>query len=151
MLSAALVVFALTGPPVDLGADYQLGGAYRPAEGVGVVARDRRAQPASGAYSICYVNAFQAQPGARRWWLSRHPDLVLRSAGKPIVDKNWGELLLDTGTKTKRKALPASSAAGSTGAAVLVSMRLSPTTSTPGSAARDCFDVVTTWLSRSFS
>lgn len=107
MLSAALVTLALAGAPlpVDLGADYQLGGAYRPAEGVGVVARDRRAQPASGAYSICYVNAFQAQPGARRWWLSRHPDLVLRSAGKPIVDKNWGELLLDTGTKTKRKAL----------------------------------------------
>ena len=105
MLSAALVVFALAGPPVDLGADYQLGGAYRPAEGVGVVVRDRKRQPASGAYSICYVNAFQAQPGARRWWLSQHPNLVLRSHGKPIVDENWGEMLLDTGTRTKRRAL----------------------------------------------
>ena len=105
MLSAALVVFALAGPPVDLGADYQLGGAYRPAEGVGVVVRDRKRQPAPGAYSICYVNAFQAQPGARRWWLSRHPNLVLRSHNKPIVDEDWGEMLLDTGTRTNRRAL----------------------------------------------
>lgn len=86
--------------------DYQLGGAYRPPAGVTIVVRDRHARPALGAYSICYVNAFQTQPGARSWWLGRHPDLVLRfPSGRPVVDRRWGEVLLDTGTPAKRRAL----------------------------------------------
>lgn len=110
---ALLSVTLLAGPPtsaaeplpVDTGVDYQLGGAYPPADGVGIVSRDRHDKPAPGLYSICYVNAFQTQPGTRRWWLSQHPDLVLRSNGKPVVDPDWGEMLLDTRTGRQRRAL----------------------------------------------
>jgi hypothetical protein len=73
------------------GVDYQLGGAYPLPAGVGIVARDRTEAPAAGAYNICYVNAFQTQPGALRWWRSKHPRLVL-----PVKDEAWGEWLLNT-------------------------------------------------------
>lgn len=110
---ALFSVTLLAGPPVsaaeplptDTGVDYQLGGAYPPADGVGIVSRDRHDDPAPGLYSICYVNAFQTQPGARRWWLGRHRNLVLHSGGKPVVDAAWGEMLLDTGTPAKRRQL----------------------------------------------
>ncbi len=91
--------------PADTNADYQLGGSYPPAAGVGIVVRDRRDDPAPGAFSICYINAFQTQPGARRWWLSKHPGLVLRTQGTPVLDEQWGEMLLDTGTIAKRKRI----------------------------------------------
>jgi hypothetical protein len=51
-------------PPRDVRFDYQLGGAYPAAEDVGVVVRDRTDAPDPDRYSVCYVNAFQAQPGA---------------------------------------------------------------------------------------
>lgn len=88
-------------------ADYQLGGAYAPAAGVTIVARDRTEQPAPGLYSICYVNAFQTQPHETAWWKEHHPGLLLRSAdGGLVEDENWpGELLLDTSTAEKRDAL----------------------------------------------
>lgn len=73
------------------GVDYQLGGAYEPPVGVGIVARDRQESPASGAYNICYVNAYQTQPGTLRWWRAKHPRLVL-----PVKDVAWGEWLLNT-------------------------------------------------------
>jgi hypothetical protein len=60
-------------PPVDVPADYQLGGAYPPPAGVGVVARDWREQPAAGAYGICYINGFQTQPEQRRWASVKRP------------------------------------------------------------------------------
>ena len=100
-MAAAVVL-----PPVDVPADYQLGGAYPPPDGVGVLARDWRESPARGAYSICYVNGFQTQPEQRRWWLRVHPDLVLRRDGKPVADPGWpGELLLDTRTARNRRGI----------------------------------------------
>lgn len=96
--------FAL--PPPDGGFDYQLGGAYPPPDGVTIVERDRNASPEPGLYSICYVNGFQAQTEEADWWLSEHPDLILRDGNdEPIVDADWDEMLLDTGTPEKRSAL----------------------------------------------
>ncbi|MET9533720.1 endo alpha-1,4 polygalactosaminidase [Streptomyces sp. NPDC006649] len=87
-------------PPVHAGFDYQIGGAYTPPSGVKVVSRDHEAAPAAGLYNICYVNAFQAQPGAEKDWDS---DLLLRNAnGDVVYDKNWGEALLDLRTADKR-------------------------------------------------
>ncbi|MER7490952.1 endo alpha-1,4 polygalactosaminidase [Streptomyces sp. NPDC126497] len=87
-------------PPVHAGFDYQLGGAYAPPEGVDVVARDHTASPAPGAYNICYVNAFQAQPGKEEDW---DPDLLLRDdAGDVVMDEEWDEAMLDIGTAAKR-------------------------------------------------
>lgn len=101
-----LVAAAVALPPVDMPADYQLGGAYPPPSGVGVVARDWREEPAPGVYGICYVNAFQTQPEQRRWWLRRHRHLVLRRGGAPVRDPDWpGEMLLDTRTAAKRRGI----------------------------------------------
>ncbi|MCI3930878.1 endo alpha-1,4 polygalactosaminidase [Streptomyces sp. AN091965] len=88
--------------------DYQLGGAYPPPEGVRVVSRDRAAKPVPGRYTICYVNAFQAQPGGRTaaWWRENHPGLLLRDAdGELVIDEDWKEPLLDISTAAKREAL----------------------------------------------
>jgi hypothetical protein len=99
---------AVTLPPANAQFDYQLGGAYEPPEGVLVVSRDRNDPPAAGLYNICYVNGFQTQPDEENWWLSEHPDLLLRdNAGDPVVDEDWGEMLLDVSTPEKREALAA--------------------------------------------
>lgn len=77
-------------------ADYQLGGVYDPPPGVEIVARDRLAAPAPGVYSICYVNAFQTQPGELDDW---PPGLLLRDGDVPVTDPDWpGEVLVDTST-----------------------------------------------------
>ncbi|MFE9606787.1 endo alpha-1,4 polygalactosaminidase [Streptomyces hokutonensis] len=87
-------------PPVHASVDYQLGGAYTPPKGVSVVSRDHTASPAPGVYNICYVNAFQAQPDAEGDW---DADLLLRDrSGKVVMDKDWGEAMLDIGTPAKR-------------------------------------------------
>ncbi|MDR6974433.1 hypothetical protein J2X68_001111 [Streptomyces sp. 3330] len=87
-------------PPAHAGFDYQIGGAYTPPAGVKVVTRDHTASPAAGLYNICYVNAFQAQPGAEGEWAS---DLLLRdSSGNVVYDEDWGEALLDISTTAKR-------------------------------------------------
>ena len=87
--------------PVGAGVDYQLGGASPVPAGVGVVVRERTDPPA-GDYAVCYVNGFQTQPDATRDWLREHPDLVLRdAAGDPVVDAEWGELLLDVRDGTR--------------------------------------------------
>lgn len=84
--------------------DYQLGGAYDPPDGVGIVARDRTAEPAAGVYSICYVNAFQTQPGEQGDWpndLLLHDDL-----GDPVTDPDWpDEVLVDTSTPERVAAI----------------------------------------------
>ena len=99
-----LVAAAVVLPPVDVPADYQLGGAY-PTD-AGVVARDWRERPAPDAYNICYVNGFQTQPEHKRWWLRRHPELVLHRGGAPLRDADWPqEMLLDTRTTTKRRGI----------------------------------------------
>lgn len=69
--------FAL--PPLGGGLDYQLGGAYSPPTGVTIVSRDRTASIAEGLYSLCYVNGFQIQPEEEAFWMSMHPDLILRT------------------------------------------------------------------------
>ena len=96
-------------PPVDAGFDYQLGGDYRPPEGVTVVSRDwfagRNAR--GGRYTICYINVFQTQsdergvnrPDERSNWPRR---LVLDELGD---DPNWGgEYLIDISSPAKRAA-----------------------------------------------
>lgn len=90
-------------PPEDAGLDYQLGGAYPPPAGVGIVARDRTASPVPGLYNICYVNGFQIQPGEESWWSSTHPSVMLRDgSGRLVIDADWDEVLLDTSTAAKR-------------------------------------------------
>ncbi|MBB4905310.1 endo alpha-1,4 polygalactosaminidase [Actinophytocola algeriensis] len=82
-------------PPPHAPWDYQIGGAYPPTDGVEVVVRDHGAEPVPGLYNVCYVNAFQAQPGAEQEW----GDLLLRDAdGEIVYDEDWGEALLDTST-----------------------------------------------------
>lgn len=105
---ALAALLALTGPaspPVAGAADYQLGGAYPPASGVQIVTRDRTKSPVPGRYNICYVNAFQTQPGELAFWTSSHPTLLLRDRGQLLVDENWpDEVILDLRTRSKRRA-----------------------------------------------
>lgn len=85
--------------------DYQLGGAYDPADGVGIVGRDREASPADGVYSICYVNGFQTQPGELGGW---DEELLLHRDGVPVFDPDWpDEVLLDTSTADRRERIAA--------------------------------------------
>lgn len=102
---AAGPTYAATVQPLPVGtrADYQLGGPRSVPDDVGIVVRDRRA-PAAGRYDVCYVNGFQTQPDEQRFW-QRHPRLVLRQGGRPVVDSAWGEQLLDLRTAAKRTAL----------------------------------------------
>ncbi len=84
--------------PAGAVADYQLGGAYDPTEGVTVVARDSTEQPAEGLYSICYVNGFQTQPGDD--WPD---DLLVQVDGEPLVDPNWpDERVIDISSDQSR-------------------------------------------------
>lgn len=93
----------ITLPPPGAAVDYQLGAAYPPPIGVTVVARDRTEAPGPG-YAICYVNAFQTQPGELDVWpqevLLKTPD------GTPVHDPDWpDEVLLDTRTPEHRSAI----------------------------------------------
>jgi Glycoside-hydrolase family GH114 len=94
----------VTTPPTGVGWDYQLGGDRPVPDRVGIVVRDRTSAPLPGEYNVCYVNGFQTQPGAKRFW-RRHWSLVLKKDGRPVVDGAWGEWLLDVRTPAKRKAL----------------------------------------------
>jgi len=88
-------------PPTGTDVDYQLGGPTAPADGVGIVVRDRTARPVPGRYNVCYVNGFQTQPDARRFWLQRR-DLLLSDGDGLVVDQAWGEWLLDIRTRGQR-------------------------------------------------
>lgn len=91
--------------PSDTDVDYQLGGAWDEVPGeVGIVVRDRTAEPLADRYNVCYVNGFQTQPDARRFW-RKHWRLVLKHDGRPVEDEAWGEWLLDLRTRDKRRAL----------------------------------------------
>ncbi|MFI6088007.1 endo alpha-1,4 polygalactosaminidase [Streptomyces sp. NPDC051218] len=94
-------------PKPDAVFDYQLGGPYQPGDAVQAVSRDRSAEPAKGLYNVCYVNAFQTQPGdAITWWKKKHPDLLLKDDdGSLVVDDDWDEPLLDISTPGKRGRL----------------------------------------------
>lgn len=92
-----------TPPPSGAAFDYQLGGAYPLPDGVAVVARDRTAAPDDAAYSICYINAFQTQPGESDEWPDAAP---LRRDGEPIIDPDWpDEVIVDTSTDAGRVAV----------------------------------------------
>jgi hypothetical protein len=98
----------VTLPPLGANLDYQLGGAYSPPSGVSIVSRDRTSTAASGVYSICYVNGFQIQPDEESFWTSQHPDLILRDGtGKPVIDADWNEMLIDVSTPAKQTAVAA--------------------------------------------
>ena len=95
-------------PTANASFDYQIGGAYTPPSGVQVVSRDRNDAPAAGLYNICYINGYQIQTDEESFWTSDHPTLILRdSSGNPVVDPDWGEMLLDTSTDAKRTQLAA--------------------------------------------
>lgn len=98
---------SITLPPANAQFDYQLGGSYPPPAGVLVLARDRTESPVNGLYNICYVNGFQTQPDDADWWLSEHPDLILRDEnGDPVIDPDWpDEMILDITTPAKRSAI----------------------------------------------
>ena len=88
-------------PPVGAAWDYQIGGAYTPPKGARIVSRDRADDPAPGLYNVCYVNAFQTQPGEK--WPSRL--LLHDKTGQVVGDPEWeGESVLDITTDAKRKA-----------------------------------------------
>jgi len=96
---------AIRKPPVNGKFDYQIGGGYQPATGVSILDRDRTDRPLAGKYNICYVNAFQVQPGELSWWKKHHSRLLLRKAGRLVVDQGWNEVLLDVSTAAKRRSL----------------------------------------------
>ncbi|KAJ7589497.1 glycoside hydrolase family 114 protein [Mycena floridula] len=99
---------AITVPPLNGKADYQLGRAYTPASDVLVVTRDSTESPAAGKYNICYINAFQSQPDAAAFWKSSANARLLlhKSNGALFEDPDWpGEYFLDTRTDANRKAL----------------------------------------------
>src|SRR3954469_5033980 len=86
----------VTLPPTGTDWDYQLGGNRPVPAHVGIVERDRTAAPLPSTYNVCYVNSFQKQADQARFWHRHHWSLVLKDAGKPVVDSVWGEWLLDT-------------------------------------------------------
>ena len=90
-------------PPANATPDYQLGGAYDPADGVGIVGRDRSDPPADGVYSICYVNGFQTQPGELEIWPEQ---ALLHRDGTLLFDPDWPEeALLDTSSPERRSQI----------------------------------------------
>ena len=94
----------ITLPTANATFDYQIGGAYAPAAGVSIVDRDRTDAPAAGYYNVCYVNAFQTQPGESGLWPS---SVILKNAnGTPVQDPGWpGEYILDTRTAANRATI----------------------------------------------
>jgi Glycoside-hydrolase family GH114 len=113
-LDAAATSGTSVPPPTELtlpspsGAfDYQLGCAYAVPAEVSVVVRDRMAPADPNVYAICYVNAFQTQPGSD--WSGPLDDLILRdSRGRPMSDPAWpDEYLLDISTPERRRRLTA--------------------------------------------
>lgn len=91
-------------PPVGAAPDYQLGAAYDVPAGVGIVVRDRTAAPAPDAYSICYVNGFQTQPGELDIWPAHA--LLHDARGDLVFDPDWpDEALLDTSSAAKREQI----------------------------------------------
>jgi len=91
--------------PTGTDVDYQLGGTASVPDNVGIVVRDRTAEPAPGTYNVCYVNGFQTQPDAKRYW-RKHRDLLLQDGrGRLVEDEAWGEWILDIRTPAKRARL----------------------------------------------
>jgi hypothetical protein len=102
--AASLTVADVVLPPTSGRFDYQLGAAYELDGGLDVVVRDATAEPATGAYNVCYVNGFQTQPGEADRWLDGNEDLLLHdAAGELVVDPDWpDEYVLDPSTEEQR-------------------------------------------------
>ena len=97
---------SVTRPPVDATFDYQIGGSYAPASAAAGVDRDRHEFAVAGAYSICYLNAFQTQPDELAYWKQHHGSLLLKKGERHVTDPGWpGEYLLNTSTVKKRAAI----------------------------------------------
>src|SRR5690606_30113922 len=97
---------AIEPPPTQGVFDYQLGGASDDAAGerIDVVVRDAAAEPLEGAYSVCYVNGFQTQPGDDAW--DGRDDLLLLEGGEPVVDPDWpDERILDPSMPEQREGI----------------------------------------------
>lgn len=99
-------------PPTSGVFDYQLGGAYDEVdlgdgpEAIDVVVRDATAHPLDGAYSVCYVNGFQTQPGDAEAWLDRDELLLHDANGELVIDPEWeDEYILDPGTPEQRDGI----------------------------------------------
>jgi hypothetical protein len=75
--------------------DYQIGAVHQPASNVGIVSRDYTDSPAAGRYNICYVNAFQSQPGEESSWPT--------GSVTPLLDEDWNEYLIDIRTASARR------------------------------------------------
>ncbi|KAK1222321.1 hypothetical protein PQX77_014861 [Marasmius sp. AFHP31] len=127
--SAATTKRAVTPLPANGKFDYQIGGVYTPASDVRVVTRDREASPVSGKYNICYVNAFQTQPGEQSLWQSKYTFTISQYVSRPtafppllapqndhlllrrpdgsyFIDDDWpDEFILDTSTDANRQAI----------------------------------------------
>ncbi len=103
-LGLGMGLLAPAGPPPGTDLDYQLGGSSRPADRVGIVVRDRKAEPADGLWNVCYVNGFQTQPDELPFWRKRRA-LLLEHRGEFVVDEAWGERILDIRTADKRLRL----------------------------------------------
>ena len=99
---AATGTKTVTAPPVAGRFDYQIGGAYAPDASVRIVSRDRTDPAVPGVYSICYVNAFQTQPGEEQ---ADAPLLLHDASGNRVKDEDWGEYLFDTRTAVARATL----------------------------------------------
>ena len=106
MLAGPATSYAAARKPLPVGTDvdYQLGGARRMPPHVGIVVRDRHAQPQPERYNVCYVNGFQTQAEERRFWRSTCGWCSTKD-GKPVVDEAWNEWLLDVRTPAKRQRL----------------------------------------------
>jgi hypothetical protein len=96
----------VTLPPVHGRFSYQIGGAFHPGRSVQIVDRDHNARADPSAYSICYINAYQAQTAGVSWWRAHHPRLLLRGRnGRLVIDTGWDEPLLNIATRTDRREL----------------------------------------------
>jgi hypothetical protein len=104
-LGALALLVAVTPLPVGTDVDYQLGGPVDAPANVGIVVRDRTEKPQAGRYNICYVNGFQTQPDAKRFWRKREGLLLHDRGGRLVVDAAWGEWLFDVSSGDQRRRL----------------------------------------------
>ena len=104
-IASTPAVAAPVPPTPNASVSYQLGGDYGPEFASGVVIRDSTSSPIAGHYNICYLNGFQTQADQSKWWKRKHRNLLLRKGGRYVIDGQWNEILLDTSTAKKRRAI----------------------------------------------
>ena len=125
--------------PVGVDVDYQLGGVRDVPARVGIVVRDRAADPLPDHYNVCYVNGFQTQPDEKRFWRERWGLVSSGRAARSSTRRG----VSGCSTFVRRasgRGWPASSAAGPRDAPRTASTRWSSTISTRSRAAGACCD-----------